>query len=140
MTRITWTGPVCQRCARPYLDTHLDCLPITTAGSIGSITINDPAIVWTSNITVAPPDHSNLPADYPQATRWLNPPAEIVVAAEEHPYDVTVIVEGVDPKATNTIHRQYRSKATSPEEAGREIWNGVSNEVKARMAPVNSED
>jgi hypothetical protein len=26
MTSITWTGPVCERCARPYLDTHLDCL------------------------------------------------------------------------------------------------------------------
>ena len=66
-----------------------------------------------------------------------NPPAQIVVAAEEsHVFEVDLIVRGAG-QPDMVISREYVSKdKASTDGAAGEIWSGVSPDVKARMRGV----
>jgi hypothetical protein len=72
---------------------------------------------------------SNLPA----------PPAEIVVAAEEHPYELEVRIRAHGQEDA-VLHREYISHdAASTDKAIKEVWDGMSAGTKSRMRLVGSD-
>jgi hypothetical protein len=69
----------------------------------------------------------------------LAPPAEIVVAAEEHPYELEVRIKAHGQEDA-VLHREYVSKdAASTDKALKEVWDGMGAGTKARMRLVGSD-
>jgi hypothetical protein len=67
------------------------------------------------------------------------PPSEIVVAAEEHPFEIEVRVRAHGQEDA-VLHREYISHdAASTDKAIKEVWDGMSAGTKSRMRLVGSD-